>query len=403
VITDLPVILGGRPILEKETPLTRPTTDTGEALEKSFTNILQSGQLTNGQHVAAFEREVAEFLGAGYVVAVANCTTGLLMVLRCLGLSGSVVLPSFTFMASGHAVLWNGLSPRFADVGRESFTMRADDAAKACAADTAALLAVHTFGAPCDVTALQAETTSRGIPLIVDAAHGFGGRYTDGTRIGTKGTAEVFSLSPTKPFSTGEGGLIATNDADLARELVLARNYGNPGSYDSTLLGLNGRMAEVSALIGRHNLPLLDRWLDRRRHLVGRYRSELSDILGLTFQQIPGGATSVFKDLCVLIEPKAFGLRRDELAQALQYERVPSRAYFDPPLHRQTVYRPFRPPAARLTTTDWLSKRALTLPLYAHMQHNVVEQVCTAIRRIARHADRVAEALEARSSTPIPT
>ncbi|MFF5784673.1 DegT/DnrJ/EryC1/StrS family aminotransferase [Streptomyces sp. NPDC012693] len=395
--SSLPARLGGVPALESATPLARPTVHADPQLYKALHEILESGQLTNGAQVAAFEREVAEFLGVEHVVAVSNCTTGLLMVLRCLGLSGEVVLPSFTFIASGHVVLWNGLRPVFADIDRETFTLDPDRVAAATGSGTGALLATHTFGAPCDMDALERIAEARGVPLVVDAAHGFGGRYPDGSRIGGRGIAEVFSLSPTKPFTTGEGGIIATRDATLAGELRTARNYGNPGSYDSVLLGLNGRLTEFSAILGRRGLPHLPEWLERRRELAARYRDNLDDVPGISFQRIPQGAVSVYKDLSVVVDPEPFGLDRDRLAVALEAEGIPTRAYFDPPLHRQSVYQKDaadRPAGAgadawagSLGNTEWLSARALTLPLYTRMAESVLDRICDAVRRVHDHAE----------------
>ncbi|MFE7580048.1 DegT/DnrJ/EryC1/StrS family aminotransferase [Streptomyces gardneri] len=393
--SSLPAALGGVPALESETPLARPTVNADPQLYETMHEILESGQLTNGAQVAAFEREVAEFLEVDHVVAVSNCTTGLLMVLRCLGLSGQVVLPSFTFIASGHVVLWNGLSPAFADVDRETFTVDPERVAAATGSETGAILATHTFGAPCDMDALERIADARGVPLIVDAAHGFGGRYPDGSRIGGRGIAEVFSLSPTKPFTTGEGGIIATRDASLARDLRTARNYGNPGSYDSILLGLNGRLTEFSAIVGRRGLPHLPEWLERRRNLAMRYQDNLVDLPGVSFQRIAHGAVSVYKDLSIVVDPVLFGLERDQLAKALEAEGIPTRAYFDPPLHQQSVYQKYAAGAGNsawagsLVNTEWLSARALTLPLYTDMAAAVLDQICDAVRRVHEHAEAV--------------
>ncbi|MFG1988062.1 DegT/DnrJ/EryC1/StrS family aminotransferase [Streptomyces albidoflavus] len=384
----LPASLGGVPVLETGIPMARPTVVSDGPLLDSVREILASGQMTNGTQVAAFEREVADWVGVEHAVAVSNCTTGLMLVLRCLGVSGQVVLPSFTFIASGHVVLWNGLAPVFADIRTDSFSLDPERVDAALGADTGAVLAVHTFGAPCDMEALESLAAARGIPLVVDAAHGFGARYEDGSRVGTKGIAEVFSLSPTKPFSTGEGGIITTNDAALARDLKVARNYGNPGSYDSVLLGLNGRLPEIAAAIGRRSLPHLSGWLDQRVALAERYRSNLADVPGISFQQVREGAKSVYKDLCVLVEREEFGLDCAQLAMALAAENIPSRRYFHPPLHRQSVYRAWAGGTADpLKGTEWLAERALTLPLYSHMPADVVDRVCEAVRRVHEHAD----------------
>lgn len=393
MLNSLPAALGGTPMFESDTPMARPTLAVDEALSQALWKVMISGQLTNGPEVAAFEREVADFVGVEHAVAVSNCTTGLLLVLRCLGLTGDVVLPSFTFIATGHVVLWNGLTPVFADVGTDTFTLDPNRAEAALGENTSAILGVHTFGAPCDVDALEKTAESRGVPLVIDAAHGFGGVYEDGSHVGSRGTAEVFSLSPTKPFTAGEGGIITTNDGSLARDLRAARNYGNPGTYDSVLLGLNGRLTEFSAVIGRHGLPPLPDWLDRRRLLAHRYRENLRELPGISFQRVRDGTRSVYKDLCVLVEGDGFGLRRDQVSRALASEGIPTRRYFDPPLHRQAVYRTFAGSSAdQLKVTDRLAGQVLVLPFYSHMPESIVDHVCHAIHRIHGHAAAIGDA-----------
>ncbi len=385
----LSVILGGDPDFTDEIPLCRPNLADDERLTADFESILRSGTVTKGNQLDQLEREIASFLGAEHVVLVSSCTTGLLLTMRCLGLTGEVVLPSFTFMASGHALRWNGLTPVFADIDPGTLTLSARDAAAATSGRTGALLAVHTFGTPCDTGALAALAGERGIPLVVDAAPAFGGRYPDGSMIGTHGTAEVFSLSPTKPFTTGEGGVIVTPDAALARELRLAREYGNSGEYDSVLVGLNGRMPELSAALGRRNLPHLPQWLERRRMLADRYRAGLAGTPGISFQEVPAGALSTFKDLCLVVDPAEFGLDRDLLARSLRLERIATRNYFDPPLHQQTAYRDL--PARPLPHTDRLSKAVISVPLYTHMTESTVDLICDVVRGIHDGAERIAE------------
>lgn len=391
----VPAVLGGAPVFAEAIPLTRPTLHLDDGLYVQLRRVLESGQLTNGSQVEAFEREVADFLSVEHVVAVSNCTTGLMLVLRVLNLAGELVLPSFTFMASGHAALWNGLDLFFADVNAETCTVDPQSVAESVGSRTAAIMAVHTFGAPCAMEALAKIADAHRIPLLVDAAHGFGGRYEDGSRIGSKGLVEVFSLSPTKPFSTAEGGIVATNDAGLARDLRLARNYGNPGSYDSVLLGLNARLVEFSAVLGRYGLPCVPEWVQQRQQLADRYRRNLRDVPGLGFQRIEKGACSTYKDMCLIIDPELFGMTRDSAARALERENIPSRPYFSPPLHRQSLYKRYANSSpGPLSRTEWLASRVLTVPMSSHLRDSEVDAVCHALRRIQNHAAAVQAQLD---------
>ncbi|MFC3454914.1 DegT/DnrJ/EryC1/StrS family aminotransferase [Amycolatopsis speibonae] len=367
-------------------PMVRPTVEADAEMELAVKEILRSGMLTNGRYVREFEEAAGAYLGVDHAVAVSSCTTGLMLVFRCLELSGDIVVPSFTFMASGHAVRWSGNRVRFADADPRTWTL--DPAAVApLVGQAAGVLAVHTFGVPCDTGSLQELCDSRGIPLIIDAAHGFGSRYPDGTMVGGKGVAEVFSLSPTKTLSTGEGGLITTNDTALATRLRMARDYGNPGDYDSRFVGLNGRMTEVSGFMGVHALKRFSRWLDIRRSLAGGYRSRLEGLPGLEFQTVPEGAASSYKDLGIRVDAARFGMNRDALAERLGRENVSTRKYFSPALHQQTAYRNV-PAVADLSVTEELASSMITLPLYSHMPARIVDEICELIREIHATAQK---------------
>ena len=378
-------VLGGAPEFAEPVALVRPTLPAGEAVLDRAAGMFASGQITNAEQVRSFEAELAGYLGVEHVVVVGTCTTGLMLVLRCLGLTGDVVVPSFTFMASGHAVLWNGLGVRFADSDHRTCTIDPASAA-AVVHGSSAVLATHTFGAPCDVEALERF----GVPVVFDAAHALGSRYPDGTMVGTKGVAEVFSLSPTKPLSAGEGGVIATGDADLARELRVARDYGNPGDYNARFVGLNGRLPELSAALGRTALEAFPYWTERRRDLVKRYLAALEDVPGIGFQELPDGAVSVYKDFAIRIDAE-YGLSRDAVARVLAAENVATRPYFDPPLHRQDAYRGIAT-ATSLASTERLSRSMLTLPLYSHMDPDTVDRIGELLQRIHADGDEVASA-----------
>ncbi|MFE6053194.1 DegT/DnrJ/EryC1/StrS family aminotransferase [Kitasatospora sp. NPDC056446] len=379
-MTQIPLSTVRPPRFPELVPLVRPTVEVDAELELAFREVLRSGMLTNGRHVRAFEEAAADYLGVARTVAVSNCTTGLMLVLRCLDLTGDIAVPSFTFMASGHAARWAGHGVRFAESDPRTWTVDPEALAPQLP-DVAGVMGMHTFGAPCDADRLQELCDTRGVPLVFDAAHGFGSRYPDGTMVGGKGVAEVFSLSPTKTLSTGEGGLIATNDTALAAKLRTAREYGNPGDYDSRLVGLSGRMTEIAGLMGTHGLRTLPRWLDVRRSLVERYRSRLGALPGLEFQQLPAGAVSSYKDLGIRVDAERFGMDRDTLAERLHRENVSSRKYFSPALHQQTAYLDV-PAGPDLTVTEELASSMITLPLYSHMPAELVDGICDLVTEL---------------------
>lgn len=387
-----PAVLGGAPCFSQPIPMTGPTLEVDARLHADLDGVLASGMLTNHRHVREFERRVAEFLAVPNVVAVASCTAGLMLTYRCLGLEGEVVTPSFTFMATGHAIDWNGLRPAYADADPATFNV--DPAAAAAAVDqrTAAVTVTHVFGVPADVDAVDAEVAraaGRPLPVVVDAAHGFGARYADGEAVGAKGTAEVFSLSPTKVLTTGEGGLVATRDGALAEALRHARDYGNPGTYDCAVVGLNARMTEFAGVLGLRNLEAVPRLLEQRTRLAARYHSRLAGLPGLVPQRIPDGCVSTYKDFSMKVDETVTLLTREDVVWALAQEGIPTRTYFDPPLHRLTAYRDAAA-GIELPVTDELSSTMLTLPLSAHMPEEHVDLVCDAIEAILEHREQIA-------------
>jgi dTDP-4-amino-4,6-dideoxygalactose transaminase len=384
-------ILGGSPAFPDGLPFVRPPAPPLAGVVARLTPSYERGALTNGPLVRELETRVAERLGVRHVVATASCTSGLLLVLRALELRSAVVLPSFTFSASAHAVAWNGLEPRFADCRADTFQLDPDDASGRLAG-AGAILATHVFGSPADVDRLAAIAHAAGVPLVYDAAHGFGATH-GGRPLGSFGAAEVFSLSPTKPLIAGEGGLVATNDEVIARSVQIGRDYGNPGNYDTQFVGLNARMSELHAAVALESLDSLDDHLATRRTLAARYRSELAGVGGVALQAVASEDASTFKDLTIVVEPDVFGLERDDLAAALRAEGIDTRCYFSPPVHRQRAYADVRTDA--LPVTDRVAARVLSLPLYPAMSVGDVDRVASVIGSLHEHADAVRAAIAA--------
>jgi dTDP-4-amino-4,6-dideoxygalactose transaminase len=378
-------MLGGEPAFAPSLPFVRPTVPDLARVTARVEASYARGMLTNGPVVREFEAAAADRLGVPHAIAVSSCTAGLMLVLRVLAPDGPVVLPSFTFSASGHAVVWNGLEPRFVECDAASFQI--DPASAVPRIDGAgALLATHVFGAPCDVDAVEALAASAGIPVLFDAAHGFGATR-GGRPVGTFGAAEVFSLSPTKVVVAGEGGVIATRDAALADALRIGRDYGNPGDYDTQFVGLNARMSELHAAIGVESLAGLDERLAQRRHIVDRYRSGLAELPGVAVQHVDAGDESTYKDFTITIDEATFGISRDTVVEALRADGIDTRCYFSPPVHRQHAYRDVAP--YDLPVTDSVSSRVVSLPIYASLDDHDIDTVTRVLASLHQHADQL--------------
>jgi dTDP-4-amino-4,6-dideoxygalactose transaminase len=388
-------VLGAKSAFEKRLPIVSPEGVPGEEFLADVRQILQSRQLTNGAFVREFEAAAASFLGVPYCVAVSSCTSGLILTLQALGLRGEVILPSFTFYATAHSVLWNGLRPVFADCEPGTFCLDPQAVRAQLSANTAAILAVHLYGNPIAVTELEAVAAERGIPLICDAAHAFGSEFR-GARVGSAGVAEVFSLSPTKLLVAGEGGLISTRDPELARRLRAARNYGDTGAADPEVVGLNARMSEFHAALALRGLPGIAVRIERRNQIRVRYERQLGSIPGITFQEIRDGCRTTAKDFSLIVDQAEFGQPRDWLVERLLQRNIEVRRYFSPPVHRQKLYQEIwdgRP----LPVTDWVSDRVISLPIYSSLGDEDVDRICAAVSELDREAERVSDTRKVRA------
>jgi dTDP-4-amino-4,6-dideoxygalactose transaminase len=385
-------VLGNKPFFSNKVNIVRPVLPSFADLAGDAEELLSTGMVTKGRHLLNFEEAVAEHLGVRNAVAVSSCTTGLMLTYRCLELTGEAVVPSFTFMATASALVWAGLKPVFADVNFHTTNIDFASAEAAITPDTCAIVAVHNFGNPADLDALQSLADRKGLKLICDAAHGFGALH-NGKPLGAQGDAHVFSLSPTKLVIAGEGGIVATNDDELAGRLRMGREYGNSGNYDSAFPGINARLPEFNALMGLHSLRKLEAAASRRNEIASLYQQALAAVPGIGFQQVGQGNRNSYKDFSITVEAEAFGLSRDDLAIALEAENVDTRKYYDPPVHRQTAYAQFASPGEVLDNTDQLAARSLSLPMWSEMSDEIALEICRAIGRIHEFAGDVSSAL----------
>jgi dTDP-4-amino-4,6-dideoxygalactose transaminase len=396
-------------------PFVRPSLPAAAEIESAVADILARGRLTKGPYVERLEQAIAAHLGVRHAVAVSSCTIGLMLVYRALDLAagscrvrrpasaacavgsmeplsrfavvrsgsrveplGEVIIPSFTFLAGPAAILWNNLRPVFVDVDEGTTNVMPAAVAAAITPRTVAISACHNFGNPCDVAALSALAAEHGLPLIIDAAHGFGATL-HGRPVGAGATAQVFSLSPTKLLVAGEGGIVATDCDCLAHFVRLGREYGNDGSYDALFPGVNGRMPELSASLALASLARLGEVAARRRRIALAYRRELESLPGVAFVESLPGAASSHKDFSITIDPSRFGMTRDSVRRALAARGIETRAYYDPPCHRQTAFERFHDRSRPLHVTEHLSARSLSLPIGAHVDEGVVAEVCETI------------------------
>ncbi len=378
-MNERPAVLGNSPIFNSPIPIARPALPEYSELADELRQILESGVLTKGSYAPAFEEMLAAHLGVKHAVAVSSCTSGLMLVFQALGLTGDVVVPSFTFMATVGALRWNSLRPVFADVDLETTNLDPPAAEAAITPGTTAIVAVHNSGNPGDIDELEALAHRHHLCLIFDAAHAFGSLY-QGDPVGRQGDAQVFSLSPTKLLIANEGGVVATNDDAIAEKVRIGREYGNRGDYNSAFAGLNARLSEFNALLGQHSLRRLESAARHRNLIAELYRERLSKLPGIGFQTVRRGNRSSYKDFSITIDGGAFGLTRAELVAVLAAENIQTRKYYDPPVHKQQAYCDYAL-GASLANTELLSSRILSLPIWSHMEADLASGICLGIER----------------------
>jgi dTDP-4-amino-4,6-dideoxygalactose transaminase len=388
-----PAILGGAPLLEEEAGIVRPSIAdyTSTELMERIRQVLLSNQVTNGVNVRRLEEQMAAYLGVDYVAAVSSCTLGQTLALQAAGIVGKeVIIPSFTIAATANAAHWNNCKVTLADLDPQTFNISLEHVEELISEETGAIMPVHVFGNPCPIDELEALASKYGVTVVYDAAQAFGASYR-GQKVGRFGKFEVFSGSPTKHFTSAEGGFVATNDGNLVSMIRLTRNYGVLPNYDCVLPGLNARMPEINAVIGQTLLPATDGFVERRNRYAAAYYELLGDLPGISFQKITPGARSSYNYFGMLVDPDEFGLTNRELEKSLKADLIGTKVYYHPPIHQQQCYR--TDPPISLPNTERLTDRIICLPMYNNMDDSLLERIAGSVRRIHHHSRQVREVL----------
>ena len=384
-----PAVLGGKPAFSDVFQFAQPTIPELSEISTELKEIFSTKNITNGRYVHEFEKEIAKYLGVKHAVAVSCCTSGLILTCKSLELTGEVIVPSFTFSATVQALVWNNLKPVFVDCDPKNFNINAKLIEDLITPRTSAIMAVHVFGMPADIDALVKITKKHGLKLIFDSAHAIGAKY-DGKLVGGFGDAEVFSLSPTKVLTSGEGGIVATNDDALAKNIRIGRDYANPGDYNCQFAGLNARMAEFNAILGLKGLETMEEKVISRNRLAEVYKQNLKNVPGISFQEGTPGSRSTYKDLSILVEPELFGLSRKILAECLDKENIRTKKYYYPPIHRQKfITSLFKVDENKLKVTNHVSENILSLPMFTHMEEKDIITICNAAKNIRAHSSEI--------------
>ena len=396
-VSDL-AYFGGDTTFDEPLHVGRPNIGNRQDFEKRLVDILDRHWLTNGgRYVTDFEKRIADIVGVEHCVAMCNATVALEIAIRALGLSGEVIVPSFTFIATAHALKWQGITPVFCDIDRSTYNIDPARVEQLITPRTTGLLPVHVFGRACDVEALQEIATRRGLKLLFDSAHAFGCSHGDGM-IGGFGDAEVFSFHATKFINSMEGGAVVTNDADLAARIRLMKNFGF-SNYDQTdYIGTNGKMNEVSAAFGFTNLESMQDFIDINYRNYKQYAAELANIDGLSLITYDTESKCNYQYIILEVEEKKTRVTRDQLVELLHAEKVLARRYFYPGCHSMEPYRTDDPNAgSRLPITEQVAARVVALPTGTAVDSAQISAICEVVRFIVANGSEVNERFSAMS------
>ncbi|HEX4059219.1 MAG TPA: aminotransferase class I/II-fold pyridoxal phosphate-dependent enzyme [Galbitalea sp.] len=371
------------PAFENPLHVGRPNIGDRAMFDSMVDQMFERRWLSNdGPLVQEFEARIAEFIGVKHCIAMNNGTLALEIAIRALGLTGEVIVPSYSFVATAHALDWLGITPVFADIDPATHNLDTASVRAAITPKTSGIIGVHLWGRPAPAKELQEIADEHGLQLMFDAAHAFGCTL-DGQRIGGFGRAEVFSFHATKFFNTFEGGAVVTNDDDVADQARHMRNFGFEGPDNVTTRGTNGKLTEICAAMGLTNLASVDEVIavNHRNYLA--YQSALAGIAGIHLTQFDESETGNFQYITIEVDDECLA-SRDDIVAGLTSKNVLARKYFWPGIHRMQPYREQDPDAgSRLPNTERIARRVIVLPTGTSVNENDIELIAAMIRTLS--------------------
>tara|TARA_R110002111_G_scaffold164386_3_gene230589 strand:- start:49571 stop:50695 length:1125 start_codon:yes stop_codon:yes gene_type:complete len=346
-----------------------------EEYQAAFDRVLKSGRFILGPEVEAFEHEVASYLGAKHVISVNSGTDALIISLRSIGIGpgDEVITTPFTFVATAEAICTVGATPIFADINPVTFNIDPKLITPAITPRTKAILPVHLFGLACEMDEICGIAQKNSLAIIEDTAQSFGGRYK-GRSLGTIGDVGAFSLFPTKNLGAfGDGGLIATNQDDIADLARKIRSHGGKDKYRVEMLGCNSRLDELQAAFLRVKLPYVDEWNEQRRQIAYQYFETLKDVKEIQLPYFPEHFGHVFHQFTIRVASQV----RNSIQAGLQKHGISTACYYKTPLHRLPLFA--SAPDISLLHSDQAAEEVLSLPMGAGTSSMEVETVIKAL------------------------
>lgn len=384
---------GGDPVRRELLPYARQTIDDDDIA--AVVDVLRSPWLTTGPLVEEFEEAFANVVGAENAVAVSSGTAALHAAMHAVGITegDEVIVPAMTFAATANCVVYEGGTPVFADVEPETLLIDPDRVVDLVSPRTRAVIAVDYAGQSCDYDALRSILEPRGIALLADACHALGGR-SNNRLVGSLADMSTFSFHPVKHIATGEGGMITTDDRDLARRMRIFRNHGittdhrhraDVGSwrYEMEDLGYNYRLSDIQCALGLRQLEMLDQWVERRRTIAARYVDEFSRMPGIETLEVRHGVRHAYHLFVIKLTDPRLTAKREDVFAALRTEGIGVNVHYIP-VHLHPYYRQrFETGPGLCPVAETEYHRILSLPIFASMTDGDVEDVLTAVEKVA--------------------
>ncbi len=369
--------------MEEKIFVTRPSMPPMEEYIEEIQSIWDEHILTNmGPKHKKLEAELVKYLKVPYISLMVNGHMALEMAIQALNLTGEVITTPFTFASTTHAIVRNGLQPVFCDIDPLTCTIDADKIEGLITDRTSAILPVHVYGNVCNVEKIDKIAKKHGLKVIYDAAHAFGEEYK-GIGIGNFGNASMFSFHATKSFNTIEGGAVCYSDEDLGLDLYRLKNFGIRGPEKVDYVGANAKMNEFQAAMGLCNLRHINDEIAKREKVYELYAEQLKDIEGIGMLKLQKNVKHNYSYLPIIIDENEFGFTRNEVFDILAQHNIYSRKYFYPITNSYNCFHgEFKVEETPIALH--VSKRVLTLPMYADLSEEQIDIICSAIRNMKK-------------------
>jgi dTDP-4-amino-4,6-dideoxygalactose transaminase len=385
-------IFGYPPAFSEKLHVGRPNIGNRDRLMQRLNDLIDRKWLSNnGPYVQELEQRIAEILGVKHCIAMCNGTIALEILIRATELKGEVIVPSFTFIATAHALQWQEITPVFCDIDPKTHTLDPLAVEKMITPRTSGIIGVHVWGQPCNIEALTEIANQHNLKLVFDASHAFG-CSCQGTMIGNFGEAEVFSFHATKFVNTFEGGAVVTNNDELATKIRLMKNFGFAGFDNVIYIGTNGKMDEASAAMGLTSLESIDDFIAINKTNYNEYKQQLGDLPGVSLFPYQETEKCNYQYVVLEVDEAITKVTRQQLIDILHAENVLARRYFYPGCHQMQPYCSYFPHAGlMLPETEKLVERIVILPTGTGVSLEDIRQICSIIKLAIANSEVIQE------------